>query len=241
MWEIRKLRADEIEVRPQIIKENGFSVLLYKNSRADMNVLDECFGPENWQRKHTVINNNLFCSVSIWDEGKKMWVVKQDVGVPSNAEPEKGEASDAFKRACTNVGIGRELYTAPKFMWVNSVAGEIETNGKSRRLKSSTKLHVSVINYDENKIIALQIRDQNDRVRYTFGDPTNHSQSTADNAPKPNPKRDEVLNFARAKNIPPETMVGVMETNFGKKSTRDLTDDQLDHLLNMLRQMYREA
>ena len=239
MWEIRKLRADEIEVRPQTIKENGFSVLLYKNSRADMNILDECFGPENWQRKHTVINNNLFCSVSIWDEGKKMWIVKQDVGVPSNAEPEKGEASDAFKRACTNIGIGRELYTAPKFMWINAKKGEVTTNGKSFRLGFNVKLHVSAIEYDNNKIVGLQIRDQNDMVRYTFGDPTNQVQSTADNAQ--NPKRDEVLNFARAKNIPPETMVGVMETNFGKKSTRDLTDDQLDHLLNMLRQMYREA
>lgn len=239
MWKIRKLRADEIEVRPQIINNSGFSVLLYKNARADMNVLDECFGPENWQRKHAVVNNNLFCSVLIWDEEKKMWIEKQDVGTPSNAEAEKGEASDAFKRACTNVGIGRELYTAPKFMWVNGIANEIETNGKSYKLKNSTKLHVSAISYDENKIIALQIRDQNDRVRYTFGDPTNQVQGTADNAS--NPKRDEVLNFARAKNVPPETMVGVMETNFGKKSTRNLTDDQLDHLLDMLRQMYREA
>lgn len=239
MWEIRKLRADEIEVRPKTIKENGFSVLLYKNSRADMNILDECFGPENWQRKHTVINNNLFCSVSIWDEEKKMWIVKQDVGVPSNAEPEKGEASDAFKRACTNIGIGRELYTAPKFMWINAKKGEVTTNGKSFRLGFNVKLHVSAIEYDNNKIVGLQIRDQNDMVRYTFGDPVNHNQGSPDNAP--NPKRDEVLNFARAKNIPPETMVGVMETNFGKKSTRDLTEEQLDHLLNMLRQMYREA
>lgn len=239
MWEIRKLRADEIEVRPQTIKENGFSVLLYKNARADMNVLDECFGPENWQRKHTVINNNLFCSVLIWAEDKKMWIEKQDVGVPSNAESEKGEASDAFKRACTNIGIGRELYTAPKFMWINAKNGEIFANGKNFKLGYKVKLHVSAIEYDNNKIAGLQIRDQNDMVRYTFGDPINHKQAAEDHAQ--NPKRDEVLNFARAKNIPPETVVGVMETNFGKKSTRDLTDEQLDHLLNMLRQMYREA
>ena len=237
MWEIRKLRADEIEVRPQTIKENGFSVLLYKNSRADMNVLDECFGPENWQRHHTVINNNLYCSVSIWDEDKKMWIVKQDVGVPSNADPEKGEASDAFKRACTNIGIGRELYTAPKFMWINAKKGEILANGKNFKLGYKVKLHVSAIEYDNNKITGLQIRDQNDMVRYTLGNAVPHHE-TKD---APNPRRDEVLNFARAKNIPPETMVGVMETSYGKKSTRDLTDDQLDHLLNLLRQMYREA
>ncbi len=236
MVTIRKLRADEIEVRPQTIKQKGFSVLLYKSARADMNVLDECFGSENWQRKHTVINNNLFCSVLIWDDEKKTWIEKQDVGVPSNAEAEKGEASDAFKRACTNVGIGRELYTSP-FIWINAKNGEILANGKNFKLSYNVKLHVSAIEYDNNKITGLQIRDQNDMVRYTLGNAVPYHE-TKD---APNPKRDEVLNFARAKNIPPETMVGVMETNFGKQSTRDLTDDQLDRLLNMLRQMYREA
>lgn len=237
MLTIRKLRADEIEVRPQTIKENGFSVLLYKNSRADMNVLDECFGPMNWQRKHTVINNNLFCSVLIWDAEKGMWIEKQDVGVPSNSEPEKGEASDAFKRACTNIGIGRELYTAPKFMWINAKKGEIFANGKNFKLGYNVKLHVSAIEYDNNKITGLQIRDQNDMVRYTLGNAVPHQETKNES----NPKRDEVLNFARAKNIPPETMVDVMETNFGKKSTRLLSDEQLDALLNILRQMYREA
>lgn len=237
MVTIRKLRADEIEVRPQTIKDNGFSVLLYKNARADMNVLDECFGPMNWQRKHAVVNNNLFCSVLIWDEEKKMWIEKQDVGTPSNTEAEKGEASDAFKRACTNIGIGRELYTAPKFMWINAKKGEIFANGKNFKLGYNVKLHVSAIEYDNNQIVGLQIRDQNDMVRYTFGNAVPHQEANN----KSNPKRDEVLNLARAKNIPPETMVGVMETNFGKQSTRDLTDEQLDRLLNMLRQMYREA
>lgn len=237
MNDIRKLRADEIEVRPQIIKENGFSVLLYKNSRADMNVLDECFGPMNWQRKHMVINNNLFCSVLIWDAEKGMWIEKQDVGVPSNSEPEKGEASDAFKRACTNIGIGRELYTAPKFMWINAKSGEIFANGKNFKLGYKVKLYVSAIEYDNNKITGLQIRDQNDMVRYTLGNAVPR-QETND---APNPKRDEVLNFARAKNIPPERMIEIMKTNFNKDSTRLLSDEQLDALLNILRQMYREA
>ena len=236
MVTIRKLRADEIEVRPQTIKEKGFSALLYKNARADMNILNECFGFMNWQRKHTVINNNLFCSVQIWDDEKKMWIEKQDVGVPSNAEAQKGEASDAFKRACTNIGIGRELYTAP-FIWLNAKSGEVFANGKNFKLGYNVKLYVSAIEYDNNKITGLQIRDQNDMVRYTFGNAVPHHEAKD----APNPKRDEVLNFARAKNIPPDTMVEIMETNFGKKSTRLLSDEQLDALLNILRKMYREA
>lgn len=235
MWEIRKLRADEIEVRPQTIKQNGFSALLYKSARADMNVLDECFAPENWQRKHTVINNNLFCSVLIWDEDKKTWIEKQDVGVPSNAEAEKGEASDAFKRACTNVGIGRELYTSP-FIWINAKNGEVTSNGKSCRLNYSVKLHVSAIDYDKNRIRFLQIADQNDVVRYTYGAQAKDNVNDVHQQ-----KCGEIVNFARAKNIPPEEITTLIKNEFKKGSTKELSGEQLDRLLGLLRQMYREA
>ena len=111
----RNLKANEIEVKPQIVKENGFSLLLYKNARVDMDILDETVGPLNWQRKHSRENAN--CIVSIYDEDKKIWVEKEDTGTESFAEKEKGLASDSFKRACFNWGIGRELYTAP-FIWI---------------------------------------------------------------------------------------------------------------------------
>ena len=117
MKEFRKLRADEIECRIGQIKEKGLNLLLYKDARCDMNVLDETVGPLNWKREHTRDNQN--CIVSIWDEDKKEWVSKEDTGTASNTEAEKGLASDSFKRACVNWGIGRELYTAP-FIWINA-------------------------------------------------------------------------------------------------------------------------
>ena len=61
----RTLKASEIDVKPQTVKENGFSLLLYKNARVDMDVLDETVGPMNWQRKHSRENAN--CIVSIYD------------------------------------------------------------------------------------------------------------------------------------------------------------------------------
>ena len=116
--EFRKLTANDIEARVQSCDDKGFVLLLYKNARCDMNILDETVGAENWQREHYECKGNLFCRVGInitrnhdFDE---QWVWKADCGTESNTEKEKGESSDSFKRACFNWGIGRELYTAPK-------------------------------------------------------------------------------------------------------------------------------
>lgn len=112
----RELRADEIDCRINTINEKGLTLLLYKDARCDMNILDETVGCMNWQRKHTRENAN--CIVSIYDEDRKQWVEKEDTGTESFSEKEKGLASDSFKRACFNWGIGRELYTSP-FIWVS--------------------------------------------------------------------------------------------------------------------------
>ena len=113
----RDLTADEIECRVGILKETGLSLLLYKNARVDQDILDETVGAMNWTRAHDRDNAN--CTVSIWNEKEKMWVGKEDTGTESNTEKEKGLASDSFKRACFNWGIGRKLYSAP-FIWITS-------------------------------------------------------------------------------------------------------------------------
>lgn len=160
---IRLLRADEIECRIGTISTNGLSLLLYADARADMKILDEVFGPMNWQRKHEVIGSNLYCSVSVWEEEKKQWISKMDVGTESYTEKEKGQASDSFKRACVNVGIGRELYSAP-FIWVS--AGKVRIEKKSDgKFYTQDKFTVTDISYNEENrtIIGLVIvnRDGN--------------------------------------------------------------------------------
>lgn len=145
MLQFRTLRASEIEVRINQIKENGLTLLLYKDARCDQNILDEAVGPMNWQRHHSRDNAN--CIVSIWDEEKKQWIEKEDTGKESNTEPEKGIASDSFKRACVNWGIGRELYTAP-FIWVKTEDCKIQNK------KCYDKFYVEQIIYDECRTIA---------------------------------------------------------------------------------------
>lgn len=159
----RDLRAEEIECRVSQINGNGLALLLYKDARCDMNILDETVGSMNWQRTHTRENAN--CIVSIWDNEKKMWVSKEDTGTESNTEAAKGLASDSFKRACFNWGIGRELYSAPS-IWISKDKCNIEQ--KNSKWVCYDKFRVGAINITNKRIVGLSIvRGQN--VVYTYG------------------------------------------------------------------------
>ena len=149
----RDLKADEIDVRISQITDKGLSLLLYKDARCDMNILDETVGAFNWQRTHTRDNAN--CVVSIWDETKSVWVSKEDTGTESNTEKEKGLASDSFKRACFNWGIGRELYTAP-FIWIGADKCEI-TKRNDGKFVCYDKFYVQDIKIKDKKITGLTI------------------------------------------------------------------------------------
>lgn len=179
--DFRTLRADEIECRVNTISEKGCSLLLYKDARADMTLLDEIVKPENWQRNHELINGNLFCNVGIKIDGE--WIWKQDVGKVSNTEAEKGQASDAFKRACVNWGIGRELYTAP-FIWVGAENVNI-VDGKNGKKSTFDTFKVKDISYnDKREIISLTIvNDKRNKVVYSMGvsqaEPTPEAQNPA--------------------------------------------------------------
>ncbi|MDO4649187.1 MAG: hypothetical protein Q4B26_11110 [Eubacteriales bacterium] len=162
MIKFRDLQADEIECRVKTINKKGLSLLLYKDARCDMNILDETLGGENWQRRHTRENAN--CIVSVWDDEKKQWIEKEDTGTESNTEAAKGLASDSFKRACFNWGIGRELYTAPRLIWVGAHDCNIQegNNGKCICYDTFSVCHIVI---EDKRIIELAImNDKTGRV-----------------------------------------------------------------------------
>ena len=172
----RDLRADEIDCRIAMVKANGLSLLLYKDARCDMNILDETVGPYNWQRTHSRDNAN--CTVSLWDDEKKQWISKEDTGTESNTEAEKGLASDSFKRACFNWGIGRELYTAP-FIWVAASLCNLDKG------KCYDKFKVSGIKIEDKKIIYLQIiNEKTGSVVFETGKKISGQKSTPKSEPK---------------------------------------------------------
>lgn len=160
------LRPEDIEVRVATVSDKGCSLLLYKDARCDMNMLDKTVGAYNWKREHSRDNAN--CVVSLWDEEKKEWVSKEDTGTESFTEKEKGLASDSFKRACFNWGIGRELYTAP-FVWVPANLCEIADKNGKKTVKNG--FEVLSIGYDENRRIQqlVILNDKTGEVVFEMG------------------------------------------------------------------------
>ena len=155
---IRLLKAEEIECRVSSVSEKGISLLLYKDARVDQRILDETFGPFGWKRSHQCIDGNLYCTVEVFDRENNCWVAKQDVGSVGNYEKEKSLASDSFKRACFNWGIGRELYTAP-FIWIPANYADIRQ--KDGKLYCQDHFSVSSISYNGSREIS-QITIVND-------------------------------------------------------------------------------
>ena len=172
MDKFRVLRAEEIDCRVSQIASNWLTLLLYKDARVDMNILDETVGCMNWKKSY--LRDNANCVVSIYDDEKKEWVSKEDTGTESFSEAEKGLASDSFKRACFNWGIGRELYTAPsifilpnKEMTPKGKDCEFYQNDKGK-YETKTRFWVEYIDYDENRNIKdLVIRDNKNNIRFS--------------------------------------------------------------------------
>ena len=181
----RTLNADEIDVRVGNINNGSVTLLLYKDARCDMNILDETVGPMNWERKH--LRENANCIVSIYDEDKKVWVSKEDTGTESNTEAEKGLASDSFKRACFNWGIGRELYTGPRIRI--KCQTQPKQSGRGYELKNPFEffgVSVDSIAYDEKKrITALNIIDQDGRSIFRFGGKAEPKPKKPEKKPEP--------------------------------------------------------
>ena len=171
----RKLKANEIDCRISQIEKNWCTLLLYKDARVDQNILDETVGCMNWQKRY--VRENANCIVGIWDEEKKQWVEKEDTGTESFSEAEKGLASDSFKRACFNWGIGRELYTAPSIFIFPRKDIKYKNGGKEvdefyeykeGKYTTKTRFIVEIITYDENNAIKdLIIRDNKGNERFT--------------------------------------------------------------------------
>lgn len=203
MCKFRELKADEIDVRIGQASEKGVTLLLYKDARVDMNILDETLGALNWQREHYECKGNLFCRVGINRNYNKPelppeWVWKSDCGTESNTEAEKGEASDSFKRACTNIGIGRELYTSP-FIWVPAAKCNISQKGQKNACYD--KFVVSKVKIEDHVITGLEIKNmtRNGEVVFTFGKV---------DAPKPTaaPKKEAPKAEAPAPKVSPEEL-----------------------------------
>ena len=139
MKKIRTLRAEEIEVRTQSVKNNKANMLLYINSRSATDLLDETYGMENWMIEYKDVAGQIYGRLSVYDTETDRWVVREDTGSESNVEAEKGLASDILKRCIVRLGV-TELYSRPKIQWDDDGYG-------------NTGYKVTEIKYDDRRNI----------------------------------------------------------------------------------------
>ena len=253
MKEIRLLTKDEIDVKVKQVTAKGAVLLLYKNARTDMNILDETFGRENWTNDYRDIDGVLFCGIGIRDDESKPFVWKWSNGIESRKDEDgnevKGEASDAFKRAGFMVGIGRELYSSP-FLFISA---ETEPDGKKYKLKDKyAKYKVDEIEYNGDRTIKnVVISDQNGNIVFganrAYKKPTTAKQtkeedySTVPEKPKATPKTDDIdesviadIEYLLDKmGDKKETARGWIKTHF-KKEVQDLTLTEANYVIKVL-------
>lgn len=176
--EIPLLRACDVELRAAHTRKNSYgayiTLLVYKDARVDMRILDKVFGPLNWQRHHKEINGRLYCTISVWDDEHARWVEKEDVGTESNTEVVKGESSDSFKRAGFCWGIGRELYDAPN---ISFKLMDDEYTDKNGKIACYAKFRVAEMEYDRERgeFIKFTVVDKNGNVRFKLNN-ASHAQ-----------------------------------------------------------------
>lgn len=166
------LHISEIDFRVQSINKGGYATILaYKDARVDMKRLDAIYTPEGWQKKYDLIDGKLFCSVGIWSKSLAQWIWKQDVGTESNTEKEKGEASDAFKRACFNLGIGRELYDYP-LIQIKLLDDELDKTTNKPTWNFKLKEWKWYSEFTDGVLTYLGAKDNNNKVRFQYGELT---------------------------------------------------------------------
>ena len=236
MLQFRLLTADEIECRIASVGQWGVQLLLYKDARADMALMDECVGAENWQRKHEVINGSLFCSVGVRvvrEDGSAEWIWRQDVGTESNTEREKGQSSDSFKRACTCFGAGRELYTSPvMFVKPKNLKTLEEKNGK---WTCRDRFEVTDIQYAGRKIKSVQIVNASTGALLDFGEYTEKPKvPTAKNANKKISAEQQAALVEACEKAGGNFSVDKALTACGKSSIADITATQFYALMQRL-------
>jgi len=136
-WRVGATNAD---------KTKGIA-LAYIDSREVMKRLDEVCGINNWRKRLQRFDGGFTCRLYIRIDGE--WIERDDAGEDTNMSPVKGGASDAFKRAAANWGVGRYLYYLPN-VWVPIVAqGKSYTLAEIPELPDWAKHNTNIENWQD--------------------------------------------------------------------------------------------
>jgi len=125
---LSRLKApfQKIHFRPKTCNNGRVLLLAYLDARDVMKRLDDVFDCD-WSDDYKEVKGNLFCGITA------MGITKWDCGTESNMDAEKGEASDAFKRAAVKWGIGRYSYYLPRLVVTVEKQGQNYINIKDNK------------------------------------------------------------------------------------------------------------
>lgn len=234
----RPLKANEIEARvASKASDKGIMLLLYKDARVDMKLLDETFGAFGWKKSYHSIDGRLYCTISIKNPETGEWIDKTDVGTESQTEKEKGQASDAFKRAGFNWGIGRELYTTP-FIFIKK--GCYTENDKQSTYDT---FKVTDIGYDDdgniNKLVIYNEKTHKKVYTYNSTETVSVEETiepvddpVEETVKKAYPSRDQMLSLAKIHYPDGSKALNDLLDTFKAKSLDECTDKQLMAIYN---------
>ena len=217
MCKFRTLNPDEVELRVAQAGKSKDRVwaqyLIYKDARVDQKILDETVGPMRWKKNYEMIEGRLYCTVSIYDEALGEWISKQDVGTESNTEKEKGQASDAFKRACFCWGIGRELYSAPD-IFIDLLPGDY-TDKDGKIYPKNNLFTVQEMNVDQEtrKITSLVVVDRNLQVRFSYPKTVRQTKPVKSDERRQHPTESQLRSMAK-RIAAGENLTDKIQTNF---------------------------
>lgn len=131
----RKLKEEEIMVKVSNVTNSEVTLVLYTKPTIVTNIMDETFGPENWEVDHTVVAKGngqiaMICKVTVWDTDLNRKISRTDVGEPVGINGgDKSQATDALKRACALFGVAKELKTMPEAIVVRSTSPKVDASG----------------------------------------------------------------------------------------------------------------
>lgn len=244
----KPLDIKDVDFRIQSINKGGYATILaYKDARVDMNRLDEVCGP-NWQKDYRYIESKgmLFCRVGIKIGNE--WIWREDLGVESFTEKQKGQASDAFKRACFNWGIGRELYDYPLIqVKLNSDEFKVDNNGKAKQTWNlKLKEWIWSSEFKDGKVMSLIAKDDKGIIRFNSNNKTQPTPAPAPKATSPKTlatKEKSWLNVLdKKRNMTPQWLNVVDAINNSKINSIDdvrkhykvskETEEKLNEILN---------
>jgi hypothetical protein len=216
-WDL--LRPEDIEVRVgnKIKGSDNVAMLLYQDSRCTARNLDKQFGQFGWQIDYKVVGEQIYGTLSIWDETKGQWISKSDTGDKSNISEDKGQSSDILKRCAVRWGFGVELYTSPKIVIPDDGYG-------------NSGYKVSEIEYNEDREITYLVivnRFNKEVFRWDKGDVTPIVKTT--------PKQvinDESLEWTDDKTTIKDNRTLLTEFCASKKMEEGINKDELLRFYN---------